>query len=435
MAWTLQKFFSRFTRNKDVSGGSRAFGRAAGVSVNEETAMKVSAFHRGVMYISTQVAKLPKDVKGTDNVVQIDNPIQYLLNVSPNSEMNAFNFWLWAIQKAIINGNAYAEIERNGLGQPIGIWPINQGDCEPWRTSDGQLVYRVFGDSAGNQKALYIPARNILHIPNFHKTRDGRSGLGLVQFAVESIGISAGADRMAGSLFANSGIPSGIITVKGQLSPEATARLKETWDTSNQGRKAGGTRVLEDDAKYEPISVDAEALQFLESRKFGVLELARFLGLPPTKLYDNQATTFSNQENANLEVVTDTLDAWACNVEAECDMKLLSGQYGGRYVELDLKQLTRGDMKARADFNSKMMQMGAITPNQIRAGEGQPGYGPNGDKYFIATNNYTPADRIDEVIDADIKQKTTPKPAASPNDPAKAQLMEAAHKFLITSKG
>ena len=38
------------------------------------------------------------------------------------------------------------------------------------------------------------------------------------------------------------------------------------------------------------------------------------------------------------------------------------------------------------------------------------GYGKVGDNYYIATNNFTPVNRMDEVIDAQIANKTAPAP-------------------------
>jgi hypothetical protein len=74
-------------------------------------------------------------------------------------------------------------------------------------------------------------------------------------------------------------------------------------------------------------------------------------------------------------------------------------------------------MATRAEYFSKMMQSGAITPNEIRAKEGLAGY-VGGDRFFIATNNFTPEDRMDEIIDAQIapKQIAAPKEVETPPD-------------------
>jgi HK97 family phage portal protein len=177
--------------------------------------------------------------------------------------------------------------------------------------------------------------------------------------------------------------------------------VKQSWKENHSGRKSGGVAILEEGTKFNPTSMSPDVLQFLQSRQFNVLEIARFLGLPPTKLFDVTAATYSNQEQSNLEVATDTLDAWARALESEADVKLLNKQYGGRRSEMDLYAIFRGDMNTRANYFSKMMQVSSLSPNEIRMKEGLAPY-EGGDRYFIAVNNYSPADRIDEIVDAQI---------------------------------
>ena len=437
------KFWNRKSPNPEIKGPRRFYSRGS-IFVNEDSAMKVAAFYRGLIYISTQIAKLPWETKDKNNQI-IEDDISNLLSLAPNPELNAFSFRIQAIQNAILHGNAYAEIERSFSGRPLAIWPIPSCDAELVRSRDGKLFYKVGGsygsgtyanvddgyaESNSQGKTVYLPARDVYHVRNFH-TKDGLVGQGLKDYAVDTLGISLAADRMASGIFNNGGVPSGILKHPGTLSDEAYKRLKESWDEQYSGKKVGSTGILEEGVTYEAVEIDAEMLQFLESRKFGVLEIARYLGLPPTKLFDTTGSTFSNVENANLEVATDTLDAWANNLEMEADIKLLNNRYGGRFSELDLYAVFRGDMKTRSDYFKALMGIGAITPNQIRAKEGQPGYA-QGDNYYISTNNLTPVDRMDEVIDAQIKSKTTPAktPSGDEDEKEEKELTRAALSFL-----
>jgi len=45
-----------------------------------------------------------------------------------------------------------------------------------------------------------------------------------------------------------------------------------------------------------------------------------------------------------------------------------------------------------------------MNSNEIRISEGRAPY-TGGEKYFVASNNYTPIDRLDEVIDSQITTK------------------------------
>lgn len=374
---------------------------SGGSMVSPDSAMQVSAFHSGVLYVATQIAKLPWQIKDKDNK-EIDNYIAKLIGSKPNSEMTSFRWRLFMVTQAIVEGNAYSEIERDSVGRPVALWPIPSSHVQPERTEAGKLYYRIVGGGT-NHKDTYLLPEDVFHIPNFF-TKDGIVGQGVVSYASEILGIALGSDKFANSLYANGAMPSGTLEMDGSLSEEALERLKESWKASHGSRKVGGTAILEEGIKYKPITYSPDVLQFLETRKFTVQEIARFLRVPPTKLFDSEASTYNNIEHANLEVVVDTLDAWARNFEAECDSKLLSDNYGGRRSEMDLYAIFRGDMETRAKYFNIMMQNAAITPNEIRKKEGAPSY-EGGDRFYIATNNFDPVDRMDEIIDSNIKSK------------------------------
>jgi len=401
--------FKNIRKHKPEEPSTPKFYRVVGgTPVTPDTAMRASAFYSGVTYISTQIAKLPWEINNQDNQVEYSD-LSNVLNLRPNPEMSSFQFRSLLIQSALIEGNGYAEIERDMRGRVKNLWPINARHVQVIRLNDAEksLAYRIVGGALNvpGEDAILAP-KDIYHIKNFY-TQDGIVGLGLTWYASEALGISIGADKFANNLFANGGLPSGVLEVDGKLSPEAAKRIKESWDTAHTGRKTGGTAVLEEGIKYKPISYAPDVLQFLESRKFSVIEIARFLRVPPTKLYDTETSSYNNIEHANLEVAVDTLDAWARNLEMEADIKLLNNGFGNKRTELDLYAIFRGDMDTRSQYFSRMMQDAAITPNEIRNREGLPGY-EGGDRFYIANNNFAPVDRLDELIEAQLK-KNEPK--------------------------
>ena len=403
------KFWNRQKTQKDSQPDSpkRAFGFSGGTHINSSTSMEVAAYYRGLVYVSTQIAKLPWHVKDKNNNI-IENTVSGILRLSPNPEMNIFQFKLLAVVEAINEGNHYSEIERDIFGRAIGIHPINKGACVPVRDRNGKLWYRIDSTSSANGIEAYLPPEDVFAVRNFH-TNDGIVGQGVIAYAMTALGIAKGADNFANALYANGGMPSGILTVPGGLDDEAFARFKDSWNDANSGRKTGGTAVLEEGTKYDPMSLAPDVLQFIESRKFSVLEMARFLGVPPQKLYDSASATYNNIEHANLEVVTDTLDSWACNLEKEADVKLLKNYKDGSYkTEMDIRSVFRGDMKTRAEYFGKRMSTASMTPNQIREMEGDAPY-EGGDEYYIANNNFSPVSRQDEIIDSQISNANKKK--------------------------
>ncbi len=399
--WDIFNVRRYFPRQPEANTKRKVFFGSKNVYVDDDVAMTVAAFNRGVIYIATQLAKLPWQVKNMNNELIPNSRLNFLLNRSPNPHTNSFNLKVAILIHAIVKGNGYWEIEREVTGRVKNLWFIPAYDVEPTYLEDGSLVYRITGGSASRSEngILFLLPKDIYHLRGFH-TKDSVTGMGVVEYAKKTLGISTGADTYAAGLYANGGIPSGVLKTPGVLSDAAYERVQESWESRTSGRKTGSVVILEEGMDYSPISVSPELLQFIESRKFGVPEIARFLGVPPTKLYDLAQSTYNNIEQENLAVANDTLDPWARNMESEADAKFL-GNNMSRKTEIDLYQVFRGDMDTRSSYFQRMMGMGSMTPNQIREREGMPPY-EDGDKYYIATNNFTPVDRVDEVIDAQV---------------------------------
>lgn len=415
MANVFQKFFAKKKYNQTQTQVQRGyFGVSAGVYVNPETSKQVAAFYRGLVYISTLVARLPLEIKDKSNN-DIENGIFDLLNISPNDEMSAFTFKSEMIQMAILSGNGFAEIERDIFGKPIALWPIYYRDRDFVRDPEGKLWLKITGGSyALTGQDAYIPYRDVFNIKNFI-TVNGVVGESVISFARDSLGIALGADTLANALYANGGMPSGVLSVEGTLSDDAYSRVKEAWEAAHKGKKAGGTAILEQGMKYAPTSFAPDVMQFLQSRKFSISEIARWLGVTPDKLYDSEFKHYDKVEHDNMNIVTDSLAAWCSNFQSEVDIKLLDRKRTRLRSIIDLYEASRGDMGTRATYFTKMMQNACIQPNEVRLKEGLKPY-EGGSRFFIATNNFSPLDRIDEIIDSNVAPSQVTENNANVND-------------------
>lgn len=405
MANILQRFVSRIVPS--LSSPRSFFGRTGlnATRVDGHNASNVSAYYRGRTYLTTQLAKLPINIKNSANEVDERNIVHFLLNVQPNPETTAFTFKAYLLGCAIDWGCGYAEIERDTLGRPVNLWQLDPERVTPMRQSGtGKLIYHIAGNEFGGH--VILEPKDLLIIRNIY-TKDGITGESTINYAAQVLGISLGADSFANSLYANGGMPSGVLKSPKSMSDAAFDRLKKSWDDGMRKGKVGGVVILEDGVEYTPITHSPANLQFIETRKFNVIEIARFLGVPPIKLFDMDSAKYGNMEQVQLEVATDILDSWARNIESEVDIKLLSKRHSGRRCELDIHAVFRGDMSARSTYFTKLMQSAAMTPNQIRMKEGLAPY-EGGDRYYLAVNNFSPVDRVDEIIDAQVSKNDTP---------------------------
>jgi len=179
MAWKMPNFLNkRKTEQRQYLFGGSRYNQFAGVTVTSETALKAAAYYRGLVYISTQIAKLPFEVKNRENQVNPDHKVSILMNLAPNSYMSSFDFKVYIVQQAINTGNGYAEIERNTLGQPVALHPLRSDTITPVFVED-KLWYRV-SDGTAPGADVFVPSKDMFVIKNF-VTDGGFTGIGLAE--------------------------------------------------------------------------------------------------------------------------------------------------------------------------------------------------------------------------------------------------------------
>lgn len=122
------------------------FGRsAAGQTVNERTAMQVTAVYACVRILSESIAGLPLHVyryKDQGKEMVPGHPLYPLLHDEPNPEMTSFIFRETLMGHLLLYGNAYAQIIRDGYGRVKWLYPLVPDRMDVNRDKDGQLVYR-----------------------------------------------------------------------------------------------------------------------------------------------------------------------------------------------------------------------------------------------------------------------------------------------------
>lgn len=335
----------------------------SGVLVNETLALNLSAVYACVQVLSQTIGSLPlivyqRTADGKARVIK--HPLYRVLHDAPNPEMTSMSWRQAMLLHLCLWGNHYSEIERDSGGNPVALWPIT-----PWRVNlkrvDGQLVYGVGLDTG----MVYVPFANMLHIKGL--SYDGLTGLPPMRAARESIGLSLAAQKYAAKFFANDARPGGILEHPGQLSDEASARLRKSFERAHEGLdNKFRVAVLEEGMKFNAVGIPPEDAQLLETRKFGVSEIARYFRMPLHKISDLERSTNNNIEHQAIEFVTDTIRPWLVNIEQELAFKLFTGDY---FAEFLIEGLLRGDIKTRYEAYAIGRQWGWLSADDIRERE------------------------------------------------------------------
>lgn len=378
-------FFARFT------------GRAtqAGVPMSHAYAMQIPAVFAAIGIVSDAVGQLPLELHRQTEAGRVkatEHPVYRLMKRTPNPEMGAMTFKS-LLQSHICGwGNGYAEIQRNGAGTAINLWPMLPDRTYPERVA-GLLRYRS-SVITGTAKPINLPADDVLHVPALGF--NGLVGYSPITQAREGLAMASAMEKFGGEFFKNDAKSGGFITHPAQLS--ATAK-KNIVDSITDQRKRGdplaevsGTReagagnrdtgagsaemehhrvkVLEEGMKFVPTTISPEDSQFLSSREFQLGEIARLFRVPLVMLQAHTKDTSwgSGIEQIMIGFVVWTISPWLVRWEEELNRKLLTEDEleAGYGFKFNVNALLRGDMKTRALFYKAGIQDGWLTRNQAR---------------------------------------------------------------------
>lgn len=370
-------------------------------------AMKLSAVYRAVNVISDSVAILPMDVyeyKDNWKYKQYNN-LYYLLNVQPNSFQSAYTLKKQLVQSILITGNAYINITRDNNGDVTQFTLLDSNKVKVIELN-GDLKYQY-------DNVIIYDKSDIIHILNY--SLNGLVGLSTLQYAALSLGIAYSAEESAYNFFSSGSNMSGILRpVQGvnlkQGQAESTKEKFMNALNSNLGGKPNSVIVLDSGLEYQQISVNPKDSQLLESRQFNFVTICQFFGVPPSKIFDFSKSNYNTVEASQIDFLNSTIQPLLEKIELEFYRKIFTRvEYDMTELKFDVSVLLRMDSTAQAEYYSKMFQVGAITPNEIRE-KINMGYPVTGGNRNFVQVNVQPLDNLiseqtgsDKLIDNQVK--------------------------------
>ncbi|NCB52275.1 MAG: phage portal protein [Clostridia bacterium] len=394
-------FWNRIFKNSALTEPEKWLVEALGCdrkNVNEETALQVCACFACVRVLSEQTAMLPLNVyQRKDNGGRIKRTDLYLhrvLNEEPNPYMTAFDFWRMMMVNLVLCGAAYAEIERDPrTREPKYLWPIPRKYVEKKRHPSGEPYWKVKvpiggvnGVSGWDEKL--VPFGNMLELTGL--SIDGVHAIRPVQLLKGALSLSIEAERYSNEYFENGAHPSGTVEYPGKLKGDNLDTFKKNIREAYSGLgNQHRVILLEEGMKFTRIASPPNEGQMFESRKFQVIEIARFFNVPPAKIMDLERATYNNMEEMNAQFADESLGPYLINIKQEVMKDLLFDFQKNRenlYVEHDLNSLLKGKLLDRYKAYAMGRQWGFLSINEIRSKENADNIGKWGDRYLEPTN-------------------------------------------------
>jgi len=369
------------------------------------TPMKISTVYTCIRVLAESVASLPLrllKITPQGRIQELENPLHYLLSVSPNPEMTSFVYFETVTAHLSLTGNSYSEIQRAADGSPIALWPLNPRLTNPVRLPNGDLAYETTDGELGSRKRLLLSA-NVLHVPL--TSFDGIVGLSPIMQAARALGLASAAEKFGSRLFLNGAMPQLAMTTSARVKPEDKLKMRQDWETLHSGVNQHRMAVLDQDVKIEKLSLSPEESQFLLTRVHQRSDICAIFRVPVHMAGSEQKLSNSNVEQINLAFITDTLRPLLSRIEAEIVRKLLpssQGKVSTLTVQFDLSERQRGDTAAQVSLIAAGRQWGVLSANDGLRILGLPVAGPTEDTRMVPIN----MQNADRLLDAPAQIET-----------------------------
>lgn len=398
----------------------------AGIAITPITAFQCNTFLTCVDLISSSLASLPLHVQERTigpsgrpaHRIAYEHDLYDLIHLEPNEEMTRHTWIKTFLIHCLAWSNGYCEIQRDGGGNAVGLWPRNPSatrprryalavrlPATPWRpypvvAKPYELLYETadpvdnydfaeFGVLKDGVGRLMLAA-DVLHVPGI--SFDGRLGTSITWLAREILAQYLAQIRYTSTYFRNDARPQGILSVPHQ-NAEDRRKTKEEWQRSQRDGNEHSVVVLPAGIEWKPMTNNPKDSQATELMQEQIRVIAALFHVPARMAGDTSHASRGTTEQENQEFLTYTMSPWINACQQEFKRKLFPHPGVGRraknpfYAHFDTAELVRPDAASRTAYYSSGRQWGYLNGDDIRAMEHlNPIEDAAGETYWMPVN-------------------------------------------------
>jgi len=345
--------------------------------VTNTSVLGLPAFYAAVRFVSRNMAALPKLVLQAG----VEQPKHYLnsvLNRRINAYANAYITWSTLYFHAMVYGNGYLYISREG-SRVTKLENLNPQAVTPFRV-DGTKYFMV----RGKDESAVLFDDEVIHIMAL--THNGVCGCNPIQLMCQTFEKILALQSFESSYWKNGTHVNGVIEVPGGLSKEQMDTMRQALANFTTAKNAGKTPVLPFGAHWVGTTATNEASQVAELSKLTDVHIGQITGVPPTAIFSIQgAGAWSTVEQLDKAVVKYTLRDWVEQSEHElCKLFTTAEDAADCWINIDLDAILRGD-PSRITSSLAEVVGGTKTQNEHRVEEGRKPL-PGGDVLLTPVN-------------------------------------------------
>ncbi len=362
---------------------------ASGSVVNERTAFNVAVIGTCVSLISRTIATLPVGIfertpDGRGKKPAAGHPLERVLQ-KPNGWQTRAELVQMLQAHLLLRGNAYAwenwvEIPGAGL-QLTELIPLHPDRVQVEQREDWSLVYTLVQK---NGQRVTLPSDEVLHLRGL--STDGFMGRSILDDLRDPIGVALSTQEYSSRFWKDDATPPIVLRHPMALSPAAKSNIETSWSDTYGSKDKRRIAVIEEGMDIKQLAFTPNDSQMLQTRQFTRGELAAAFHVPPHMIGDTEKSTSwgTGIEQQQIGFLTFAINPWLECWEQRLNQNLITAP-NRFFVEFNVNGLLRGDATARSNFYWRMIQMGAMSPNEVRSFENMNPIA-QGDVYLQPTN-------------------------------------------------
>ena len=315
---------------------------------------------------------LSPNARASGEPVGADHPLQRLLD-APNPFWTRGDLWRATETHLSLWGAAFWALERDEHGAIREIWPLRPDRMRIIPDANSYIKGFVFvGD--GSQLAPYIP-EDIVWMRYFNPL-DEYAGLSPIAPLRLSADMGLDALRANRKLLQNDSAPGLIIETDGDPTDAEVHAFFQRWESRYQGvEKLRRPALLGAGMKATNLGFSPRDMEYIESLRWSLEDIARVFGVPKMMIGDMEHTTYSNFSAARRLFWEDTVSAQLALYQDALQRYLLP-HFGdpALRVEFDLSgvEALKESEASKAKRRRLYVQAGIMTVNEARREIGLP---------------------------------------------------------------
>jgi len=344
-----------------ASGDMVELNNLAGTVVNNDTVFQVNAVFSAVSLISDLVSTLPVDCFVNRDGARFPFRPKPSWVDQPDVDLPRQAFYSSVVTSLLLDGNAFIRVYSNRRGEVVNLVVLNPTSVQIVRNGIGRLQFNVVGEEQP------LTGDEILYIPDILRPGQVR-GVSRVVALRESFGLSLALEKFAATFFGSGTNLAGVIEFPGNLTQEQADNLRSGFDSRHSGwSRSNRTGVLSGGAQFKPTQIDPQQSSLIDSRRFGVEDVARAFNIPPHLLGLPGTMAYASVEENNRAFLTSTIQPMVAKIESAIS-PLMRRSPGGEnaYVKFNMDALLRANIQARTAAYSTGLQAGYLTINDVR---------------------------------------------------------------------